>query len=66
MSERDGGPALKPCPFCGGKAILYDLLDTHGCFSVECFNCDTDKSDTTKAGVIEAWNRRTHPGAGNA
>ena len=51
---------LKPCPFCGTKPLLYDLLDTHGGFSVECpaDGCDTEKMKRTKAEAVAAWNTR--------
>ena len=54
---------LKPCPFCGATPLLYDLLDTHGGFSIECptVGCDTDKMKRTKAEVIAEWNRRAQP-----
>lgn len=54
---------LKLCPFCNAQPLLYDLLDTHGGFSVECptVGCDTDKMKRTKAEVVEAWNRRAQP-----
>lgn len=60
-------PALKPCPFCGGKAMLLtgryaeDAMETW----VECAscNCSTDRvedaySDQDTAAAI--WNNR-HP-----
>lgn len=47
---------LKPCPFCGGKAIM-------GMFNVWCDNCraETNGDDTyaTDDEIIAAWNRRS-------
>lgn len=49
---------LKPCPFCGGEAIL-------GMFNAWCSDChaqtDRDDTDLTKEEVIWAWNRRANP-----
>ena len=45
---------IKPCPFCGGKAIL-------GMFSVWCDDCQVETHqdvDATEAEIIAAWNRR--------
>ena len=64
---------LKPCPFCGGKAVL-----THASFAgvvyIECENCSAMMGRyqkrggtghtgfwmhfTSKEKVVEAWNRR--------
>lgn len=54
---------LKPCPFCGGKAILaYDSSSDESCqtmYTVECENCIANISwDTSKLKAIAAWNRR--------
>ena len=57
---------LKPCPFCGGDAILrtIDVLDEHGCRAirtgfVQCAGCGvcTPKYFQDKH-AIEDWNRR--------
>ena len=51
---------LKPCPFCGGEAVLID----NGCFvDVSCknFHCRGWADSLmfkTKEEAIEAWNRR--------
>lgn len=54
---------LKPCPFCSATPKLYNPLNTHDGFSVECptVGCDTDKMRYTKAELIEARNRRAQP-----
>lgn len=52
---------LKPCPFCGGKAILDEDLDCFysGWKSVHCKNChaktDADKDERI---AIQNWNNR--------
>lgn len=56
---------LKPCPFCGGRAILRH--DSSGCY-VECGNGMCSVMPTTwyfdeEEKVIEAWNRRANDDA---
>lgn len=53
---------LKPCPFCGGKAVL---LHTEGIyelshFFVTCNSCgvETPRVCRTKEQACEVWNRR--------
>lgn len=52
---------LKPCPFCGGKAIPVVDDETEDFFGVKCFACggsiQAEKESLDEA--IEAWNRRT-------
>lgn len=54
---------LKPCPFCGGEAVLIN----NGCFvDVSCknFHCRGWADSLmwkTKQEAIEAWNRRAEP-----
>ena len=53
---------LKPCPFCGGKAILEH---SHLMPYVKCINlmCDVQpwtKCEYTDDEAIEAWNRRSN------
>ena len=54
---------LKPCPFCGGEAIIH--YPFHNTFAVLCSKwkcgatitmCDTRNIDK----VIERWNRRAN------
>ena len=60
----DPNDYLKPCPFCGGKALLILQCyedENDKWFRVECENgcvmqCNSAQSETE---VIEAWNRRT-------
>lgn len=50
--------ALKPCPFCGGRAQITEGITT-GLY-VECRGCGACSEVRNKdAEVIAAWNRRT-------
>ena len=62
MKERD---ELKPCPFCGRKAILR--RDSHGCY-IGCENGMCSVLPTTwyyetEEEAITAWNRRVNDDA---
>lgn len=47
---------LKPCPFCGGEAVVHTLGTG---YIVECLECDVSTvCENTKAEAISAWNRR--------
>lgn len=50
---------LKPCPFCGGKADIYEPdvdIETH---LVYCTKCQAETQLFAKREeAIEAWNRR--------
>ena len=51
---------LKPCPFCGGEAIIEGCDDT--LWSVICKKCAASIDyNETKQEAIEAWNRRVQP-----
>ena len=52
---------LKPCPFCGGKAILSEdkRYNVHSVFCNECY-IETSLQNTEQE-TIEAWNRRVQP-----
>mgnify|MGYP004502718599 CR=1 FL=1 len=54
---------LKPCPFCGGKAVF--CADCCGAV-VACLECDivfaTAEINTSVQQLAEAWNRRTDNG----
>ena len=56
-TEKNISRDLLPCPFCGGKASLYE--DYTGHWLVQCDSCGIS---TLKKGSIEAvildWNRR--------
>lgn len=60
---------LKPCPFCGGMAVLrqYKFVNYKGkkvFFSVECVNADCmarmPSHSEDKDSVIKRWNRRAN------
>jgi hypothetical protein len=61
---------LKPCPFCGGKAVMISEPYTHDRFLVACKNrgdvckCEpcTNWFDTPEE-AAEVWNRRFDDGA---
>ena len=49
---------LKPCPFCGGEARLYQSYD--GFWVVQCIGCACGTLFfKDKEFAIERWNRRT-------
>lgn len=51
---------LKPCPFCGGQAVLEELGWPHHVYCTECgakvTSCKFEKDGELEA--IEKWNRR--------
>ena len=59
---------LKPCPFCGGKAHIFEndygecnfeIYYTIGCKTDDCFlYMGADNFYDTKELAIEAWNKR--------
>ena len=59
---------LKPCPFCGGEAVLEDLggptVFGEGRYFVKCTNpkCGEEQSGlwATKQTAIKRWNRRVN------
>lgn len=60
---------IKPCPFCGGKAVLW----RHGlnALSIECVNYNNDfhrvyMMGTNEARLVAAWNRRAGDESGNS
>jgi Lar family restriction alleviation protein len=60
---------LKPCPFCGGEAKVYDHFriargKTWNYFRVGCEECGLrfPKFSEVKEEAIEAWNRRAEDG----
>ena len=59
---------LKPCPFCGGEAGVFNVADygDHPIHDKEvvCLVCEFSSGafDTTEK-AVEAWNRRTPPPA---
>ena len=63
MSEK-----LKPCPFCGGKAIMEivpphkhfiaNMPDYGGGAFIECLGCSCGIAAETEDEAIAAWNQR--------
>ena len=52
---------LKPCPFCGSEATLYEYRWWGISYGVECTKCDAIlEGYSTKEEAIEAWNRRAN------
>lgn len=52
---------IKPCPFCGGDAVVFEIKGKDFPFRVQCTNswcaCRTDNyNDYARA--IEGWNAR--------
>lgn len=66
---------LKPCPFCGGEAVLSDEVDIESQDVFHMFTCnkcgagvvfseifeDGTAGDIEKGDAIKAWNRRPEP-----
>ena len=60
---------LKPCPFCGGEAIMeaYKFGREHDArYRVKCSNklcfCETNWADFSEEDAAERWNRRVNNG----
>lgn len=49
---------LKPCPFCGGKAV-YKKLQLGGSV-IECIYCNIFVGEVFGDDVVKAWNRRVN------
>lgn len=62
--ESEIQPFLEKCPFCGGEARYYTMLDEYPyspCkyYIVRCRQCEaTIESTTNKRDVVSKWNRR--------
>lgn len=66
--EKKMSEELKPCPFCGGKAVI-EVIELHrhiickmpvykgGAF-IECTECGCAISGETETEATEKWNRR--------
>ena len=51
---------LKPCPFCGGEAVLIDAENGRP-MAIECDSCWAVMTDGLGEGIealIDAWNTR--------
>lgn len=60
---------LKPCPFCGGEAVLIkrklktEFYPSDGSYYAHCKKCIiTTQPRKNAESVIEAWNRRVNNG----
>ena len=58
---------LKPCPFCGGEAVLINTRAFgESCKSVMCIKCKATVNnfagDMQEERATEAWNRRADNG----
>ena len=57
-------PFIEKCPFCGGEARYYTLLDEYPYSPttfhiVRCNECETTiESTTSLSDVVSRWNRR--------
>lgn len=57
---------LKPCPFCGGEAIL-ETVDGNSSeeFYIYCPECDFESGVYSEPKfIVEKWNRRVFDGKG--
>ena len=50
---------LKPCPFCGGEAIVRGSIVTYD--HVACRKCNSAMLGDTKEEAIAKWNNRPSP-----
>lgn len=49
---------LLPCPFCGGEALVDNLIDDDD-YSVRCLSCEIQQiANYTRPQAIRRWNRR--------
>ena len=51
---------LKPCPFCGGEAVLHGYEDdcTRNLWVVHCASCHVEVCDKSQEDVAARWNKR--------
>ena len=50
-------PKLKPCPFCGGEAVMHEMATDDWC--VWCLECLCGMYGfNTEQEAIETWNKR--------
>ena len=49
---------LKPCPFCGGEAVINILLGNYCVTCTECNGSIFPAAGMTEEEAIEAWNTR--------
>lgn len=68
MNNELADTGLKPCPFCGGAASLYDYEDREDHnrqFTVRCHN-GCGRASLNKRAIIERWNTRADAGGDEA
>lgn len=59
---------LKPCPFCGGKAIGTPSCKPEWVYEIKCTDCGAKVKklaicpSCARRKAIEAWNRRANDG----
>ena len=71
MNDQISRQKLKPCPFCGGEAVISvdtdAITDTEGrvwAYTAVCNKCAASSGLTfTVEKAIEVWNKRTEPPA---
>ena len=62
MNDQISRQKLKPCPFCGGEAVILAGFEEH--IWIFCEECKAEISaHTTEEEAIEAWNKRAEPPA---
>ena len=49
---------LKPCPFCGGKAIFRETIFNWEYHNVYCADCECELESKDKYELIKRWNTR--------
>lgn len=55
--KKENRPELKPCPFCGGEAIIEDVVYNYAVMCTRC-RCET-RWEPNEDAVIDIWNRRS-------
>ncbi|MBC8546471.1 Lar family restriction alleviation protein [Clostridiaceae bacterium NSJ-31] len=55
--EKKNRPKLKPCPFCGGEAVIEDAVYNYAVMCTRC-RCET-RWETNEGIAIDLWNRRS-------
>ena len=59
---------LKPCPFCGGDAIIHNFKPVHEkrLWYISCHDCGIEQTNyLSEQEAIEAWNRRASDADGS-
>ena len=58
MTKREGEMKLKPCPFCGGRAGIFEFHLVPDP-KVKCTKCECQTMECeTREQAVELWNRR--------